>query len=1354
MIGPGLRGGNGRVARVFAGAVLLACVGRGAEAVPLPLRLDCGPREQRPVAGFRTLSGGDLYAAERGYGWLKAWGLDHGGNQDKNGVLGSSTGARAHADARPGENDVTFRADLPDGVYEVTVWVGVEAPREGRLGICVAANGRTVLGPPGGGGWGVVTRRTLPAVVEEGVLLLNFYVTGKGGAARLSILGFAIEPVADEARREAVRTAWLTSPAREERPREEVIGGRTYTVVTRRGEGPSLPRAGKTLLPFTRPNPGDILETSVPRRGEEEVRLRAFAAAGEEQAFWFGLHAIRAAGPVTVTCSDLTGEAGVIPAGRIGRFLLTTRPRSLSDRNDKLIAYVADLLDAYAPFALAAGRSRAIYLRVRVPENAAPGVYAGEVAIASGDAERVTLPVTLRILPLALAKPAGKVWHLFSDPNHWIGMSRGAREAEVEDWARHGINSFTVAYPPFDAHYFERDGRIVDAGYGATGDILRHAAKAGMDGPVVIAGTPGIYWRFTGWSVGHNGAAGHTLTAGAEGRALALRHRDAQARSGADQAVAALLQPDATVRLEVRYRMTGAGSASAGLTFMKTHKRDPVPTGRITLPLRATSEWHTVRAMTRVPREAGYGRTGVTFSGGPGVLEIDQVCLTPEGQEGVNLIINPGFERDIARPADQDSVWPEPFMEGFTDAIRALGGAVRRMGFEPWIQGTDEANGSPRERNEMRGARRSGLPTFCNLNPAAVDLMGGDLDVICLYSAFLGNEAACARLLETYRGRGQKLFVIASGTYVGQEFDWMPNRSSVGLSFWKSGADGAGIWTYQRPNGDPFNDLDGEYKDYCLVFPPREPGGAPVPTLGWEGIREGWRDYRYVHTLEQAAARAATQGREAAAGLGRTVLAFIREAAPWFDQTQGNGHDNPAADRLRWLAAWAAMTIGEDAPRNAAAQASASGGRAALELTPLPVAAAEPAAPPLLCPAAAEPPVLDGCLTEAFWAGAAPIGALKHNLNADLPVSQKTEVRVRHDTENLYIGIVCHESAMDGLKEAARERDGNVFADDSIEVFLDTDHDRFTFHQLAFNAAGTRFDQRCAGDNNAGANVFGARYGQQKVRDTAWNGEWSVKTSRHADRWEAEAAIPFRTVGRESDLWGINVCRNRRAGESETSAWRTGGFFHQPQRFGTMLLTGARDGGAGITACEIPPARFGENVARFTVAGGPVRKGFAEVADPAGRVSRFEGAAEGEVFSLPYRLGRDAVSVTWVIENAAGVAHRFFSVTEVGPPVRVTAGRKVLELDAPRGTFEVRLCPSERERAARRFRVTLCGTDGKEIGRTEAARCGEAFRVGIGLEGWGAGLYTLRMALEGPEGSLPIRHDEGVVLVPPFLPSR
>lgn len=185
-------------------------------------------------------------------------------------------------------------------------------------------------------------------------------------------------------------------------------------------------------------------------------------------------------------------------------------------------------------------------------------------------------------------------------------------------------------------------------------------------------------------------------------------------------------------------------------------------------------------------------------------------------------------------------------------------------------------------------------------------------------------------------------------------------------------------------------------------------------------------------------------------------------------------------------------------------------------------------------------PRIDGRLTDACWQQPAPIrdfvvlGQTKSAVN-------QTEAWVAYDADNLYLAVRAWDKDMDKLRATVKDRDGRVFGDDCLEVFIDTALDRFHFLHFACNPLGAQYDG--AGD---GAGESGD-----------WNGVWSVKTARAADAWTAEFAIPFGTLGLApgtGKTWGLNLCRTRPA-EGELSCWsQTGGKFAVPQSFGNVNL--------------------------------------------------------------------------------------------------------------------------------------------------------------------------------------------------------
>ncbi|MFW6155921.1 MAG: glycoside hydrolase domain-containing protein [Armatimonadota bacterium] len=102
-------------------------------------------------------------------------------------------------------------------------------------------------------------------------------------------------------------------------------------------------------------------------------------------------------------------------------------------------------------------------------------------------------------------------------------------------------------------------------------------------------------------------------------------------------------------------------------------------------------------------------------------------------------------------------------------------------------------------------------------------------------------------------------------------------RFKGGFFFYKTGATGQFYWAYQYPRSNPIDDRDGI--DWCAAYPGET---EPIPTIEWEGLREGIDDFRFVHTLELEIADARAGGSAAAKTLAdeaEALLDEIREAA-------------------------------------------------------------------------------------------------------------------------------------------------------------------------------------------------------------------------------------------------------------------------------------------------------------------------------------------------------------------------------------------------------------------------------------------------------------------------------------------
>ena len=121
----------------------------------------------------------------------------------------------------------------------------------------------------------------------------------------------------------------------------------------------------------------------------------------------------------------------------------------------------------------------------------------------------------------------------------------------------------------------------------------------------------------------------------------------------------------------------------------------------------------------------------------------------------------------------------------------------------------------------------------------------------------------------------------------------------------------------------------------------------------------------------------------------------------------------------------------------------------------------------------------------------------------------------------------CWEPEPHRLKSEHVERDDSyLFGDDTIEVFLDANHDGTSYFHLGANYKSVKIDvQRRPSEHGVGWDVI------------PWNGEWEVATRVEQEYWTSEWSIPFATLGVNEETpttWGISICRG---GPPGTSMW-------------------------------------------------------------------------------------------------------------------------------------------------------------------------------------------------------------------------
>lgn len=226
---------------------------------------------------------------------------------------------------------------------------------------------------------------------------------------------------------------------------------------------------------------------------------------------------------------------------------------------------------------------------------------------------------------------------------------------------------------------------------------------------------------------------------------------------------------------------------------------------------------------------------------------------------------------------------------------------------------------------------------------------------------------------------------------------------------------------------------------------------------------------------------------------------------------------------------------------------------------------------------------VDGEFHEAEWKSAPPATDFIQAEPLDgQPSTERTEVRLLYDRQTLYLGVTCYESGSSRRVAREMKRDFDNENEDSVEVLIDSFHDLRNAFLFVVNPWGAQADAQIAEE------------GTDINRD--WDGVWYAKVRRLPDRWQAELAIPFRTLrlkpGQTSSM-GLNVLRRIRW-KNELAYWSP-----VPRRYEITRvslagdLNGLREVEGQRRNLRIKPFGLGE--VRQSIAPGPVDQSDADL---------------------------------------------------------------------------------------------------------------------------------------------------------------
>lgn len=155
---------------------------------------------------------------------------------------------------------------------------------------------------------------------------------------------------------------------------------------------------------------------------------------------------------------------------------------------------------------------------------------------------------------------------------------------------------------------------------------------------------------------------------------------------------------------------------------------------------------------------------------------------------------------------------------------------------------------------------------------------------------------------------------------------------------------------------------------------------------------------------------------------------------------------------------------------------------------------------------------VDGILSEPVWHQQGFTNFTERDPNEGSVPSQRTEVWVAYDDENLYVAARMYDTSPDSIVARLARRDMDVSAD-KFTVYLDPYHDKRSGYYFGVNAAGTIYDGTLYNDD---------------WNDNSWDGVWEAKTHIDSLGWTAELRIPLsqlRFQKTDSMVWGIDFER-------------------------------------------------------------------------------------------------------------------------------------------------------------------------------------------------------------------------------------
>lgn len=210
---------------------------------------------------------------------------------------------------------------------------------------------------------------------------------------------------------------------------------------------------------------------------------------------------------------------------------------------------------------------------------------------------------------------------------------------------------------------------------------------------------------------------------------------------------------------------------------------------------------------------------------------------------------------------------------------------------------------------------------------------------------------------------------------------------------------------------------------------------------------------------------------------------------------------------------------------------------------------------------------IDGKLDEAAWKNARPLEAFKtiefKTLRGIIPAGQKPQAQttglIMNDSRYLYLGFEAEEPMMEKLQTTSMPRDGSIWTNDSIEIYIAPFERENEYYQVIIDTTGQIFD--------------GFKRGEKL--DSSYDLSVAARTHKREDGWTMEVAIPLSELGLSRARAALMNFGRERKPVNEFSSWH--GAFGKPETWKRLPLSLDPDYNIDVRDWSYGAAQYGRN---------------------------------------------------------------------------------------------------------------------------------------------------------------------------------